>query len=106
MNKEAKIYVAGHTGLVGSALMNELTKQGYTNVITKTAQELDLRNQTAVNKFFKQECPQFVFLAAAKVGGIHANNTFRAEFMYDSFVGSKGPVSKYSSLIGCGLMRG
>lgn len=86
MNKEAKIYVAGHTGLVGSALMNELTKQGYTNVITKTAQELDLRNQTAVNKFFKQECPQFVFLAAAKVGGIHANNTFRAEFMYDNLM--------------------
>jgi GDP-L-fucose synthase len=86
MNKEAKIYVAGHTGLVGSALMNELTNQKYTNIITKTAQELDLRNQGAVNNFFEKEQPDFVFLAAAKVGGIHANNTLRAEFMYDNLM--------------------
>ena len=86
MNKEDKIYIAGHRGMVGSALVRRLIKEGYNNIITKTSSELDLRNQQEVNSFFAIEKPKFVFLAAAKVGGIHANNTYRAEFIYDNLM--------------------
>lgn len=86
MNKQDKIYVAGHTGLVGSAIMRTLAANGYTNIITRSVDELDLRNQEVVNRFFAQEKPQYVFLAAAKVGGIHANNTYPAEFIYDNMM--------------------
>ena len=86
MNKEAKIYIAGHRGMVGSALMRKLEREGYKNIITRVSSELDLRNQVAVNAFFEQEHPEYIFLAAAKVGGIHANNTFRAEFIYDNLM--------------------
>lgn len=84
MRKDSKIYVAGHQGLVGSALMRELTKQGYKNIITRSFSELDLRKQNDVEKFFEKEQPEYVFLAAAKVGGIYANNTYKAEFIYDN----------------------
>ena len=86
MDKNAKIYVAGHRGLVGSALMRQLAKQGYTNIVTRTHAELDLTNQQAVRDFFQAEKPEYVFLAAAKVGGIHANNTYPAEFIYENLV--------------------
>ena len=75
MNKHSKIYIAGHLGLVGSALLRLLQKRGYTNFLTRTIQELDLTNQAAVNEFFAKEKPEYIFLAAAKVGGIQANNT-------------------------------
>lgn len=84
MERQAKIYVAGHSGLVGSALMRNLQFRGYENVITRTHAELDLTNQAAVDIFFKEEKPDYVFLAAAKVGGIHANNTYPAEFIRDN----------------------
>ena len=84
MNKNAKIYIAGHRGLVGSALMRQLQAQGYTNIITRTHAELDLTNQTLVAEFFTTEQPEYVMLAAAKVGGIHANNTYPAEFIQDN----------------------
>jgi GDP-L-fucose synthase len=84
LEKSAKIYVAGHRGMVGSAIVRKLEKEGYSNIITRTSSELDLRNQVAVTEFFKQEKPAYVFLAAAKVGGIIANNTYRAEFLYDN----------------------
>lgn len=84
MEKSAKIYVAGHRGMVGSAITRKLQKEGYTNIITRTSAELDLRNQQAVTDFFAAEKPEYVFLAAAKVGGIVANNTYRAEFLYDN----------------------
>jgi GDP-L-fucose synthase len=84
MDKNAKIYVAGHRGLVGSALIRQLTAQGYTNLLTKTHAELDLTDQIAVNRFFAAEKPEFVLLAAAKVGGIHANNTYPAEFIHEN----------------------
>lgn len=84
MHKDAKIYVAGHRGLVGSALMRQLKAQNYCNVVTRTHPELDLTNQQAVADFFKAEKPEYVFLAAAKVGGIHANNTYPAEFIYEN----------------------
>ncbi len=84
MEKEAKIYIAGHRGMVGSAIMRKLEKEGFTNFVTRTSGELDLRNQQAVADFFEQEKPDYVFLAAAKVGGIVANNTYRAEFLYDN----------------------
>jgi len=86
MNKNAKIYVAGHTGLVGSALVKALQKKGYTNIIGKTLQELDLRDPLAVNIFFEEVKPEYVILAAAKVGGIVANNTYRGEFIYDNLM--------------------
>ena len=86
MKSQDKIYVAGHTGLVGSAMMRALENNGFQNIITKDLQELDLRNQEAVNLFFNREKPQYVFLCAAKVGGIHANNTFPAEFIYDNML--------------------
>jgi GDP-L-fucose synthase len=84
MEKNDKIYVAGHTGMVGSSITRELIKNGYTNLVFRTHAQLDLRNQTAVNEFFETEKPQYVFIASAKVGGIIANNTFRAEFIYDN----------------------
>ncbi len=84
MEKEAKIYVAGHRGMVGSAIFNKLKDEGYTNIITRTSSELDLRDQAAVAQFFATEKPAYVFLAAAKVGGIIANNTFRADFIYEN----------------------
>ncbi len=84
MNLNAKIYVAGHRGLVGSALMRQLAKQGYTNIAIRTHAELDLTNQQAVRDFFQAEKPEYVFLAAAKVGGIYANNTYPAEFIYEN----------------------
>lgn len=86
MDKQAKIYIAGHRGMVGSAIQRRLVKDGYTNIITKTSKELDLRNQQAVNTFFENEQPQYVFLAAAKVGGIVANNTYRADFIYENLM--------------------
>jgi len=82
MNKDSKIYVAGHTGLVGSAIYRKLKSEGYTNIITKTHKELDLTNQAKTQEFFENEKPEYVFLAAAKVGGIQANNTYPADFAY------------------------
>ncbi|MBO0930777.1 GDP-L-fucose synthase [Fibrella aquatilis] len=86
MEKDAKIYVAGHRGMVGSALVRHLKAIGYTNIVARTSSELDLRNQAAVADFFAQEKPDYVFLAAAKVGGILANNIYRAEFLYENLV--------------------
>ncbi len=82
MDKNSKIYVAGHRGMVGSAIVRELTKQGYNNIITRTHSELDLTRQSEVEKFFSSERPEYVFLAAAKVGGIGANSQALADFMY------------------------
>ena len=84
MNKNSKIYVAGHRGLVGSAIVKNLISKGYTNIITRTHKELDLLNQKAVEEFFEKEKPEYVILAAAKVGGIVANNTYRADFIYEN----------------------
>ncbi|MDI9364562.1 MAG: GDP-L-fucose synthase [Flavobacterium sp.] len=86
MDKQAKIYIAGHRGMVGSAIQRQLVKDRYTNILIKTSKELDLRNQQAVNAFFEAEKPQYVFLAAAKVGGIVANNTYRADFIYENLM--------------------
>ena len=86
MEQAAKIYIAGHRGLVGSGLERKLRKEGYNNIVTRTSNDLDLRNQQAVNDFFEKEKPEYVILAAAKVGGIHANNTYRAEFIYDNLM--------------------
>lgn len=86
MLKTAKIFVAGSRGMVGSAIVRNLEQNGFTNIITKSSKELDLRNQQAVFEFFETEKPEFVFLAAAKVGGIHANNTYPAEFIYDNMM--------------------
>lgn len=84
MEKNAKIYVAGHRGMVGSAIFRKLQAEGYTNLVIRSSQELDLRNQQAVADFFASEKPDYVFLAAAKVGGIVANNTYRADFLYEN----------------------
>lgn len=84
MNKEAKIYVAGHRGLVGSGIMRKLMQHSYTNIVYRTHRELDLCNQTAVNEFFAAERPEYIFLAAAKVGGILANDTYPAQFIYEN----------------------
>ena len=86
MLPSSSIYVAGHSGMVGSALVRKLRGEGYHNLVLRSSKDLDLRRQDAVEKFFAQEKPQFVFLAAAKVGGILANNTFRAEFLYDNLM--------------------
>ena len=86
MDKSAKIYIAGHRGMVGSGLERKLHTEGYVNIVTRTSSELDLKNQQAVNAFFELEKPAYVILAAAKVGGIHANNTYRAEFIYDNLM--------------------
>jgi GDP-L-fucose synthase len=84
LEKNAKIFVAGHRGMVGSAILRKLEQEGYTNLITRSSKELDLRNQQAVADFFATEKPDYVFLAAAKVGGIVANNTYRADFLYEN----------------------
>jgi len=86
MKKGAKIYIAGHRGMVGSAILRKLQAEGYTNFVLRTSSQLDLRNQQAVSKFFVTEKPDYVILAAAKVGGIMANNTYRAEFIYDNLM--------------------
>ncbi|HET6990492.1 MAG TPA: GDP-L-fucose synthase [Bacteroidia bacterium] len=86
MNISSKIYIAGHRGMAGSAISRNLAKRGYTNIITRTSAELDLRDQKAVAAFFETEKPEYVFLAAAKVGGIHANNTYRGSFLYDNLM--------------------
>jgi GDP-L-fucose synthase len=86
MNKNDKIYVAGHSGLVGSAILKNLENSGFTNIITKTHKEVDLTSQTATASFFETEKPDYVFLAAAKVGGIIANNTYRADFIYENMM--------------------
>ncbi|GAA6744347.1 GDP-L-fucose synthase [Thermus antranikianii] len=86
MDKGSKIYVAGHRGLVGSAILRKLRAEGYTNLVTRTRQELDLRDQAAVNRFFEEERPEYVFLAAAKVGGILANSTYPADFIRDNLL--------------------
>jgi GDP-L-fucose synthase len=86
MKKNSKIYVAGHRGLVGSALVRKLQEQGFANLVLKTSQELDLRRQADVEAFFEQEKPEYVFLSAAKVGGILANSTYKAEFIYDNIM--------------------
>ena len=86
MNKQDKIYIAGHRGMVGSAIQRKLESEGFTNLVYKTSAELDLRNQEDVHDFFEKEKPEFVFLAAAKVGGIMANDTFRADFLYENLM--------------------
>ncbi|MBP9926523.1 MAG: GDP-L-fucose synthase [Cyclobacteriaceae bacterium] len=86
MEKASKIYVAGHRGMVGSAIVRKLQGEGYANLVLRTSSELDLRNQVAVEKFFSEEKPEYIFLAAAKVGGIMANNTYRADFLYENLM--------------------
>lgn len=86
MNKNAKIFIAGHRGMVGSAILRKLQSEGYSNFALRTSAALDLRNQAAVQDFFDTEQPEYVFLSAAKVGGIYANNTYRAEFLYDNLM--------------------
>lgn len=86
MNKHDKIYIAGHRGMVGSAIWRKLENEGFTNLIGRTSKELDLRDQKAVEAFFKAEKPDYLFLAAAKVGGIQANNTYRADFLYENLM--------------------
>ncbi|MDB9960531.1 GDP-L-fucose synthase [Oceanihabitans sp.] len=86
MSKNSKIFLAGHRGLVGSAILENLQNKGYTNIVTRTHKELDLTNQKAVETFFEVEKPEFVFLAAAKVGGIIANDTYRADFIYENMM--------------------
>ena len=86
MEKNSKIYVAGHRGLVGSAIVRNLKERGFTNLLVRTHKKLDLKRQEDVEKFFEQEKPEYVFLAAAKVGGIHANSTYPAEFIYDNLM--------------------
>lgn len=86
METNSKIFVAGHRGMAGSAIVRKLKAEGFGNILTRTSSELDLRNQQAVSEFFEEEKPAFVFLAAAKVGGIHANNVYRADFLYDNLM--------------------
>lgn len=86
MEKSSRVFVAGHRGMVGSAIVRELQRQGFNNLVVRTSSELDLRNQDSVEKFFAAEKPEYVFLTAAKVGGILANNTYRAEFLYDNLM--------------------
>jgi GDP-L-fucose synthase len=86
MNKDSKIYIAGHRGMVGSAIHRNLLAKGFSNFVFRTSSEVDLRNQQQVSDFFAKEKPEYVFLAAAKVGGIHANNTLRGEFLYDNLM--------------------
>ena len=86
MNKDSKIYIAGHRGLVGSAILRKLEEKGYKNIVVRTSKELNLRRQEDVERFFDKERPEYVFLAAAKVGGILANNTYKAEFIYDNIM--------------------
>lgn len=99
MNTNSKIYVAGHRGMVGSAIVRRLQQSGFTNIITRSSKELDLKNQPAVEAFFASEKPEYVFLAAAKVGGIVANNTYRADFIYENIM-IQSNVIHYSYLNG------
>jgi GDP-L-fucose synthase len=86
MELDAKIYIAGHRGMVGSAILRNLEAKGYNNILTRTSQELDLLDQNLVFAFLQEEKPDYIFLAAAKVGGIHANNTYRADFIYQNLM--------------------
>ncbi|MCX8170309.1 MAG: NAD-dependent epimerase/dehydratase family protein, partial [Candidatus Methanomethyliaceae archaeon] len=86
MERSSKIYVAGHRGLVGSAILRRLEEKGYRNIVVRTSKELDLRRQKDVEEFFEKERPDYVFLSAAKVGGILANDTYKAEFIYDNIM--------------------
>lgn len=86
MDINSKIYIAGHRGMVGSAIQRNLIDRGFKNIVTRTSKELDLRNQAATEAFFESEKPEYIFLAAAKVGGIHANNTLRADFIYENLM--------------------
>ena len=86
MNREDKLYIAGHNGMVGSAIKRKLLSEGFTNFVVKSSKELDLKRQAEVEEFFSSEKPDYVFLAAAKVGGIQANNTYRGEFLYDNLM--------------------
>ncbi len=86
MNKESKLYIAGHRGMVGSALYRQLLAKGYRNLLVRSRQELDLTDQRAVHEFLREEKPDYVFMAAARVGGIYANNTFRADFIYENLI--------------------
>jgi GDP-L-fucose synthase len=100
MEKSAKIYIAGHRGMVGSAIERKLNTEGYHHLIHRTSSELDLRNQQAVNAFFEIVKPDYVILAAAKVGGIHANNTYRAEFIYDNLMMEANIIhAAYSNIV-------
>lgn len=99
MEKDAKIYIAGHRGMVGSAILRNLEAKGYSNFILRTSSELDLKDQQAVIRFFEKEKPDYVFLAAAKVGGINANNIYRAEFLYDN-------LSIQNNVIHCSYLQG
>ncbi|MFY9307637.1 MAG: GDP-L-fucose synthase [Bacteroidia bacterium] len=99
MNTNSKIYVAGHRGMVGSAIIRRLQQSGFNNIITRSSKELDLKNQQAVETFFVSEKPEYVFLAAAKVGGIVANNTYRADFIYENIM-IQSNVIHYSYLNG------
>ena len=94
MTSNPKIYIAGHRGMVGSAIVRELERKGHTNLVYRTHQELDLTNQLAVQNFFHQEKPDQVYLAAARVGGIYANNTFPAEFIYDNVMVQNNVILK------------
>ncbi len=107
MNKGSKVYVAGHRGMVGSAIVRRFERSGFTNIVTQTSSELDLRNQEAVRDFFDQEQPDIVVLAAAKVGGIHANNVYRAEFLYDNLMIQSNVIHEaYRSKVGKLLFLG
>ena len=86
MDKQDKIFIAGHRGMVGSAIIRKLNAEGFTNIVTRTSKELDLKEQAAVRDFFAKEKPDHVVLAAAKVGGIHANNVYRAQFLYENLM--------------------
>ncbi len=86
MEKDSRIYVAGHNGMVGSSIVRKLEREGFNNIIKFSSSELDLRNQEAVNNFFAEYKPEYVFMSAAKVGGIHANNVYRADFLYDNLM--------------------
>ena len=86
MDRKTKIYIAGHRGLAGSAIARELQRQGYTNIVIRTHAELDLEDAAATQKFFEQERPEVVFLAAAKVGGIHANNSYPVDFLMSNLL--------------------
>ena len=86
MNKDSKIYIVGHLGLVGSSLVRKFRKEGFTNILGETSKDLDLRDQSAVAQYFKQFKPEYVIHAAGKVGGINANNNYRAEFIYDNIM--------------------
>ena len=99
MEKTAKIYIAGHRGMVGSAVYRKLKNEGYQNLIVRTSSELDLRNQAEVIRFFETEKPEYVFLAAAKVGGIIANNTYRADFIYENLMIESNIIHQSFTLI-------